>query len=151
MRNPEECIPQLKAAAKVLADIILEYDVSKDDVHSLSINEFEFQLNCAIAGETLDYFEWREHPIHGPNVECSTNGQFRFDGVEIPLSYDKRTGKLAFIVHRSKGYARSYEAAGTILSCFVPMPTSGVHKVGFRNHRTDDLRISNLYWYKMVK
>ena len=141
---------EIKELLHQLSDIFIENDITAEAILEMAIDDAEFQLDRYIVGGPLDYCTWQEHPtING--VFCSTNGKFKFHGVEIPAIKDpSHNGRLSFVVkHGGKRF--SYPAAGTILSCFVEKPKVGSYQVAFRNHRSDDLRITNLYWYRLVK
>lgn len=141
---------EVKRLVHELSDLFLEFGVTKEQIHEIAINDIEFQLDRHIVGEPLDYCEWREHPTIKGGF-CSTNGKFKFNGVEIPAVEDPRhNGRLSFVVkHGNKTF--SYPAAGTILSCFVPKPEVGTYQVCFRNNNQRDIRVSNMYWFRLVK
>ena len=133
---------------KKLADYITENEISKNDILDLMLENPTFQIYRDIVGSVSDYFEWREHPTM-PTVECSTQGDIRISGNIIkPTEY---RGDLVVVISKSKTKRIRTSAASLILGTFTPPPSDGTYIPRFRNHNSHDLRISNLYWYKLVE
>lgn len=130
---------------KKLADFIVENNVTKGDILDLMVEDFTFQRHRDIVGQATDYFEWRVHP-HIPKISCSTQGDISIAGTAItPVEYG---GELKIIIDDGR---KKMSAAALVLGTFVPMPDDGgVYTPRYRNNNFRDLRICNLYWYKLV-
>ena len=128
----EEVKEKLRKKYKKLAEFIIKNDITEKDVFDVMLEDYTFQTHRDIVGKVSDYFEWRVHPTMS-KVSCSTRGD-----ISVALS---------------KGKTKSIEisAASLILATFVPQPTDGVYIPHYRNQDFRDLRISNLYWYKVVE
>ena len=84
-----------------------------------------------------------------PKVRCSTKGDILIGGKLItPV---ERSGELKVIISKGKTKITKMSAAFLILSTFVPKPDDGVYIPHYRNQNFRDLRVSNLYWYKVVE
>lgn len=138
-----EAEEKLKRKLKKLSRFIVKNNISKSDILDMCLNDDSVQVYRDIIGKTLDYFEWRVHPNY-PYIECSTDGQIRVSGTIVkPQEWD---GKLKISCSRKM----KLDAAQLILTTFRPMPTEGKYVVRFRNEDYKDLRVSNLYWYKLL-
>ena len=128
---------------KKLASFIIDNGITKADMLEECLNDTNVQVYRDIIGKTCDYFEWRIHPNH-PEIECSTSGQIRVSGKIIkPIEWD---GKLMISMSRK----RKLDAANVVLTTFRQRPADGSYIVRFRNEDYRDLRIDNLYWYKLM-
>lgn len=133
---------------KKLANFIIENNVTKNDVFELMLEDYSFQPYRDIVGETSDYFEWRINP-NMVNVSCSTQGDISIGGkIVTPTEVG---GELAIFISKGKTKITRVSAAQLVLSTFVAQPTDGIYIPHYRNQNYRDLRISNLYWYKVVK
>ena len=134
----------VKKKLKKLSTFIIENNITKANMLELCLDDDSVQIYRDIIGKTCDYFEWRVHPVH-PEIECSTSGQIRVSGKIIkPIEWD---GKLKVNISRK----RKLDAANLILTTFRPIPDDGgEYVVRFRNEDYSDLRVSNLYWYKLL-
>lgn len=133
---------------KKLANFIIENNVTKNDVFELMLEDYSFQPYRDIVGATSDYFEWRINP-NMVNVSCSTQGDISIGGkIVTPTEVGS---ELAIFISKGKTKVTRVSAAQLVLSTFVPQPTDGIYIPHYRNQNFRDLRISNLYWYKVVK
>lgn len=133
---------------KKLANFIIENNVTKNDVFELMLEDYSFQPYRDIVGATSDYFEWRINP-NMANVSCSTQGDISIGGkIVTPTEVG---GELSIFISKGKTKVTRVSAAQLVLSTFVAQPTDGIYIPHYRNQNFRDLRISNLYWYKVVK
>ena len=145
---PEEVKMKLCKKYKKLADFIIENDITEKDVFEVMLEDYTFQKHRDIVGKVSDYFEWRVHPTMS-KVSCSTRGDISVAGTVItPV---ESGGELKIILSVGKTKTTKVSAASLILATFVPQPTDGVYIPHYRNQNFRDLRISNLYWYKVVE
>lgn len=148
MALSEELKKKLYAKYKKLADFIVSNNITKNDIYDLMTEDVSFQKYRDIVGNTSGYFEWRANPTI-PNVKCSTGGDISIGGKIVkPVEYG---GELKVIIPKGKTKSTKVSAASLVLSTFVQRPTDGVYIPYYRNQNPHDLRISNLYWYKVVE
>ena len=145
----EEQKIELKKRYRKLAKFIVKNGITKSDVFDLMIEDYKFQIDRDTVGEVSDYFEWRVHPTMA-KVSCSTTGDISVAGkILTPIESD---GELKVIINQGKTKTLKVCAASLILATFVPKPTDrGTYVPRYRNNNFRDLRISNLYWYKLVE
>ena len=144
----EEVKEKLRKKYKKLAEFIIKNDITEKDVFDGMLEDYTFQTHRDIVGKVSDYFEWRVHPTMS-KVSCSTRGDISVAGTIItPV---ESGGELKIILSKGKTKSIEISAASLILATFVPQPTDGVYIPHYRNQDFRDLRISNLYWYKVVE
>lgn len=134
---------------KKLADFIVENDIEKKDILELMLEDPSFQRHRDIVQGVSDYFEWRIHPKI-PKVACSTMGDITISGE--PAKIIESGGELKIFLQVSPTKEKKVSAAALILGTFQPMPDDGgKYTPRYRNENFKDLRISNLYWYRLVE
>jgi len=144
----EEVKSKLIKRYRKLAEIIIENNITEKDVFDIMTQNPEFQRDRDVIEKVSSYFEWRTNQDM-PNVKCSTKGDISIGGKLItPV---ERGGELKVIISKGKTKITRVSAASLILSTFVPKPDDGVYIPHYRNQNYRDLRISNLYWYKVVE
>lgn len=133
---------------KKLANFIIENEVTKKDILDLMLEDYSFQPYRDVVGQVTDYYEWRVHPTMA-KVSCSTQGEISIGGEIItPTVWDN---ELVVVIAKGKTKVTKVSAASIVLATFVPQPTDGIYIPHYRNQNFRDLRISNLYWYKVVE
>lgn len=148
MALSEEIKEKLRKKYKKLAEFIIKNEITEKDVFDVMLEDYTFQTHRDIVGKVSDYFEWRVHPTMS-KVSCSTRGDISVAGTIItPV---ESGGELKIILSKGKTKSIEISAASLVLATFVPQPTDGVYIPHYRNQDFRDLRISNLYWYKVVE
>ena len=137
---------KLKSKISKLAGFMVKHKITKSDIVDLAAEDPNFDNSVEIIGRTLNYFEWRVHPVH-PQIECSTEGEIRIgDVIKEPIFHNGR--KIIKITKNKKIF--DFDVAQNVLRTYVPMPESGNWTVGFRDNNPKNCRINNLYWRKIA-
>ena len=139
----DEFKKKIRKKVKKLSELIVESSCTKNDILEMMKDDPEFQIARDIIGNVLDYYEWRINPLY-PNVRCSTSGEIEISGQRF---YPREFSGVLKIIYANK---KHISAPMLVLSTFVPMPKDGKYTVRHRNEDFRDLRVSNLYWYKLT-
>lgn len=134
---------KLKKKLSSLSTFIIKHGITRNDINDICMDNESMQICRDVIGRVLCIpFEWRVHPVF-QEIECSTDGQIRVSGKIVQP--EDINGVLKIRLSRK----RKLNAALLILNTFKPIPKDGNYVHRFRNDDYKDLRIANLYWYRL--